>query len=99
MKDKIIRIKRSRMKPEELFLIDMINSLGVVEFGNIIRWYDTHTGDNYFSYNKKNKIITIDKLLVFDSLNKLFGNRIIITDFIEDFCSGYLNIKINNVLL
>ena len=29
MKDKLIRIKRSRMKPEELFLIDILNNITI----------------------------------------------------------------------
>ena len=99
MKDKLIKIKRSRLKQEELFLTDMLNDLEFLEFKDNIHWVKYDNGiyiKTYFTYNPREKYIHADKSLVFDEMYKLFYKDINISKSIVDFFSSQFKIEINN---
>ena len=102
MKEKLIRIKRSRYKPEELYLIDMINELEELHFKDNIHWSKYDRGiyiQNYLTYNPRGKYLIVNKFLVYDKLYDLFGEKIIILKLLKDFCSSYLKLEINEIKL
>ena len=55
MKEKLLKIKRSRLRSEELFLIDIFNDVVSVGIGN-----------KDIKYNNQNKIFSISKKLYDD---------------------------------
>ena len=105
MKDKLIRIKRSRLKTEELFLIDMINDLEILDYNGSTYWVKYRKGEKYtyietyFTYKPDKKSISIDKVLVFDPFYVLYRKDILTTKILQDFCVMYLNKEITEYKL
>ena len=70
MKDKIIRIKRSRMKPEELFLIDIFNDMTIFEqnrFPYIVFW--VKDGETLFKQNINDGMLSVNYYKIWSVLS------------------------------
>ena len=72
MIDKLIKIKRSRYKQEELFLIDLFNASTSRENKNNIIWEKNN--EICFIYSKKDKSLRYSRDLVFEPISNILVN-------------------------
>ena len=90
MKDKLIKIKRSRMKPEELFLIDILNYITIKEqTKNITIW--EKDGQILFTQDFKNGWLWVS-YKIWDRIREFFDDDYSKTHFsIKKIVKDYLN--------
>ena len=92
MKDKLIKIKRSRVKPEELFLIDILNDITIFEQNinpDIIFW--VKDGEILFKQNINSGVLSVNYYKVWSVLSSDYD--IYFTDirqFIKDMVEKYM---------
>ena len=94
MKEKLLRIKRSRLKPWESDLFDIIYNTEIHNNGNYTYW--KKDGLMFLKYNKNKKIFYYSNKLVHKVIwDKYHSDKNINTwNFIWTFCGNYFNLEI-----
>ena len=95
IRDKLIRIKRSRYKPEELFLIDILNDIELkeqYEYPDSVFWV---VGDVImFEQDFKHKRLFVNDGYIWSVFETKYGYKYTkIESIITDVVGKYLNLK------
>ena len=96
IKDKLIRIKRSRLKSEEIFLIDIFNGMTIKEqtlYPNNICW--EKDGNVLFLYKPKTNHILVNYSDIWEKLDKQYFSYKDKQLFLNKMFSYYLKMEVN----